>query len=190
MRRKGNSQFSIFNVELLKISAQRKSVRNSKLRIQNSKFAAACWMFFWLIAVLFLSKVAQAAPLTSGADFLLNPVGARPDGMGQAYSAVADDLYALSFNPAGLAGISQLQVGYGREEFVAGIHYDFFAVGMPVGDVGVLSLGYIGLGTDPFYSTADSSAALVSDSDIALLAPGEGLSIPLGTGRPSKGGSP
>jgi len=111
-----------------------------------------------------------AAPLTTGADFLLMPVGARPDGMGQAFSAVADDLYALSFNPAGLGGISRPEIGYGRTDFVAGLHYDFLGLALPLGDPGVFGLGYVSLGTDPFNSTADTSAPLVSSSDTALLA--------------------
>jgi hypothetical protein len=163
MIRKGNSKFSIFNLELWTISAKRKSSGNSKLAVPGLFVLA-------LIAGFLLGGAAQAAPITSGADFLLNPVGARPDGMGEAYSAVANDLYALSFNPAGLAGIRQTQVGYGREEFVAGVHYDFFGVGAPVDGLGVLSLGYIGLGIDPFNSTADSSAPLVSEADMAFFA--------------------
>jgi hypothetical protein len=188
MIRKGNSQFLILNFELWKISAKRKSVVNSKLRIQNSKFAAPVLVILVLLAGFLLTGAAAAAPLTSGADFLLNPVGARPDGMGQAYSAVADDLYALSFNPAGLAGIHELEIGYGREEFVAGIHYDFFAVGLPVADLGVLSLGYIGLGTDPFNSTADTSAALVSDADTAILASWGNSFYPFGDGSALQAG--
>ncbi len=148
----------------------------------NSKFAVPRSALLGLVVNLLFVGAAVAAPLTSGADFLLNPVGARPDGMGQAYSAVADDLYSLSLNPAGLAVIRQFQVGYGREEFLAGVHYDFFALGDPVADLGVLSLGYIGLGIDPFNSTADSSAALVSDNDMALLASWGNSFYPFGNG--------
>src|SRR5271169_5054244 len=92
-----------------------------------------------LIASLFLLATgAGAAPLTSGADFLLMTTGARPDGMGQAFSAVADDINTLSFNPAGLGNIRLPEVAYGREEFVSDIHYDFVGAAIPTGDAGVL----------------------------------------------------
>lgn len=37
--------------------------------------------------------------------------GARPNGMGTAYTAVADDAYAIFYNPAGLAGKAQAETG-------------------------------------------------------------------------------
>ena len=40
---------------------------------------------------------------TTGAQFLKIGTGARPVAMGYAFSAVADDLNALYWNPAGLA---------------------------------------------------------------------------------------
>ena len=73
--------------------------------------------------------------------------GARPDGMGQAFSAVADDINTLSFNPAGLGNIRSSQVGYGYESFAAGIQYDFLGLAVPISDLGVLGFGYIDMGT-------------------------------------------
>src|ERR1700722_9891023 len=124
------------------------------------------WVFF--LAFIVACAPAGSAPLTSGADFLSMTVGARPDGMGQAYSAIADDIYTLSFNPAGLASIQQAEFGYGREEFVFNIHYYFLGLALPTGDAGVFSLGYIDLGTDPFNSTADPTTPTVSDMDMAF----------------------
>lgn len=112
---------------------------------------------------------AEASSLTTGADFLLMTTGARPDGMGQAFSAVADDINTLTFNPAGLGNIRMPEVGYGREEFVSDIHFDFLGAAIPTGDWGVLGLGYLGLGTTPFNSTADPSAPLVTAGDSALI---------------------
>lgn len=42
---------------------------------------------------------------STGAAFLELPVGARPEAMGSAYSAVSQDAYAPLWNPAGLAGV-------------------------------------------------------------------------------------
>ena len=113
---------------------------------------------------------AFAVPLTTGADFLLMTTGARPDGMGQAFSAVADDINTLSFNPAGLGNIRTSQVGYGYESFAAGIQYDFLGLGVPLGSIGVLGLGYIDMGTAPFNSTANPAAPTSSAEDRAFIA--------------------
>jgi hypothetical protein len=127
------------------------------------KFGLASLCFF------FAAQSFAAAPLTTGADFLLMTTGARPDGMGQAFSAVADDINTLSFNPAGLGNIRLPEVGYGHESFVAGIDYDFVGGAIPMGVAGVLGLGYINMGTAPFNSTANPSTPSVAASDQAFI---------------------
>jgi hypothetical protein len=111
----------------------------------------------------------SAKGLTSGADFLLVNTGARPDALGGAFSAVADDVNTLTYNPAGLANIRLPEVGYGRYDFVAGIHYDFVGLASPLGDYGVLGFGYVGMGTDSFNSTEDPNATPGTASEKALI---------------------
>src|SRR3990167_1240689 len=94
---------------------------------------------FWLLAILspsvlhaaFTSKSAG----TSGAAFLKIGAGARPTGMGGAYSAIADDVNAVYWNPGGLSTIK------GKNEFVAmraelfqSIQYNFFAFAHPMNE--------------------------------------------------------
>lgn len=107
--------------------------------------------------------------MTSGADFLLMTTGARPDGMGQAFSAVADDINTLSFNPAGLANIRLPEIGYGHESFIADIGFDFLGAAIPMGSSGVLGLGYLGMGTAPFNSTSNPEATSASVQDTAFI---------------------
>jgi hypothetical protein len=111
----------------------------------------------------------HSAGLTTGADFLLVNTGARPDAMGGAFSAVADDVNTLSYNPAGLAGITLPEIGYGRYEFVRGIHFDFIAGAIPLGSAGVIGMGYVGNKVEPFNSTGDPLAATESAAEQALL---------------------
>ena len=47
----------------------------------------------------------------AGALFLRIPVGARASGMGDAYTAVAEDASATWWNPAGLAFINRTETG-------------------------------------------------------------------------------
>lgn len=65
-----------------------------------------------VFAVLIAGEVmAQAG---SGAEFLTFPMGARAVGMGRAYTAVANDIQAASWNPAGLSLLSKREVSYSR----------------------------------------------------------------------------
>ena len=57
------------------------------------------------LLLLLLSLNAEAATLNSGAAFLKIGTGARPEAMGGAYTALADDVSALHYNPAGLSSV-------------------------------------------------------------------------------------
>jgi len=60
---------------------------------------------------LFIALLLPAA--SRAAEFYdLNP-GARANGMGTAFGSVADDAYAVFYNPAGLSGMSYLEAGGG-----------------------------------------------------------------------------
>jgi len=121
-----------------------------------------------IFACLASTAHAQQA-LTTGADFLLMTTGARPDAMGQAFSAVADDVNTLTFNPAGLGNIRQPEVGYGHESFVSNINYDFVGGAFPLGGWGVLGFGYINMGSGLFNSTANPNATSTSVDDQAFI---------------------
>ena len=123
------------------------------------------------LLLVFVVSVSSAfsAPLTTGADFLLLTTGARPDGMGQAFSAVADDINTLSFNPAGLGNIRLPEAGYSHVPFLGDTSFDFIGAALPVGGLGVFGFGYVGLTTTPFNSTADPLAPALSAGDRAFI---------------------
>ena len=125
------------------------------------------WVGFLILALAIPSV--RPAGLTTGADFLLVNTGARPDAMGGAFSAVADDVNTFSYNPAGLANIRLPELGYSHYLFVSDIYMDFVGLAAPVGKIGVLGAGYIGLGVTPFNSTDNPSAQLGTASEKALL---------------------
>lgn len=97
---------------------------------------------------------------TSGAAFLKIGAGARPTGMGGAYTAVGDDVNSIYWNPSGLSRIKD------KNEFVAmraemfqSIQYNFFAFAHPMGEYGTIGVGLINLNITGIESrTADSDA--------------------------------
>ncbi len=81
------------------------------------------------------SKVGQ-----SGAQFLKIGVGARATGMGEAFSAVADDATSMFWNPAGLAGIRQQQITFIHNQWIADTKHEFVGYAIPMGLMGNLGL--------------------------------------------------
>jgi len=137
-------------------------------------------------------KVAAAAETAS---FLKVSPGARPIGMGNAFTAVADDLNALAWNPAGLSGVKQREAAFMHAELFEGTRYDYMGYAHPIGSAArgasgqsTLAFGLARLSQDPIGGrAADRSATGSFDaSDSAFQA---AFSRPIGRRGPSVGAS-
>ncbi len=69
---------------------------------------------------------------TSAATFLEIGVGARSMAMGGAYAAVANDVTALYWNPAGIAWVNRVQAELMHSEWLADTKYDFVGLVAPI----------------------------------------------------------
>lgn len=78
------------------------------------------------VTLLFASTYALAgSPGSKGAVFLKLGQGARSNGMGESFSAVADDINALYWNPAGIAQIEEKQATFMYSDWLAEIKYNY-----------------------------------------------------------------
>lgn len=68
---------------------------------------------------------------TAGLQFLKIGIDARAIGMGEAYTAVTDDISSAYWNPAGLASSKQQQILVSHTEWLADIRYEYFAYSTP-----------------------------------------------------------
>lgn len=79
------------------------------------------------------------------------PRGVRATGMGEAYTAAGDDVYALQWNPAGLAALRDLQLGFADNQWnsALGVRQNMLTYGqaMSPGSGAALALDYFNLGT-------------------------------------------
>jgi long-subunit fatty acid transport protein len=88
------------------------------------------------VALMPSQALAQAKVGTTGAQFLELGVSARAMGMAEAYTAVANDITAVYYNPAGLTSL------YGREaaltyiDMPADVGFGFGAYAMPLESIG------------------------------------------------------
>src|SRR4051812_46029547 len=77
-----------------------------------------------MTAFLFLVSFAWASGRgTQGAAFLDIPVGAGPAALGGAYSALARDAYAPTWNPAGLGDVQGVQFSGQHLDYLESLHY-------------------------------------------------------------------
>lgn len=102
-----------------------------------------------LLLVFTLNLHAANQNGTSTAQFLRISQGARAEGMGGAFTAIANDAYAVHFNPAGLAQISKRMVAFNHMEYIEKINSQYAAFVLPVnpvaGSLGV-DVAYVNMG--------------------------------------------
>ena len=93
---------------------------------------------------------------TSSAQFLKLASGARGAALGEAYSALADDAFALDWNPAGLINVKTNSMVFMHSAYLAETTLDYFAYAETAGDVGAwgVSFKYMNFGK---MSQTDSS---------------------------------
>lgn len=85
-------------------------------------------------------------------------MGARSAGMSEAYAGMADDIAALSFNPAGLSGLERPQLMVSHYEWFGDIRYEWISLAQPIADIltAAVSVSYLHTPTTP--RTVESSA--------------------------------
>lgn len=78
---------------------------------------------------------------TTSAQFLKIGAGARPISMGGAYTALANDILSIYWNPAGLARVGGTgEATFNHSEWLASTQFDFAAFSLNAGNIG--SIGF------------------------------------------------
>lgn len=125
-----------------------------------------------LVVVCILASRVTAGELTSAksvrAAFLSRGAGARPMSMGEAYTAVADDASAASWNPAGLGQLDSLSAVamYDHLGDALGMRYVAAAMPVPIGVAG-LSLTAMSYGSYDVFNEAGIRTGSKELTDVA-----------------------
>ncbi len=103
-----------------------------------------------ILLILILSLI-HCADLTAG--FIDTGQGARPIGLGRAYTAVASDVYSIFYNPAGLGNLNRLALTTMYARLYPGInsenlHYEMMAASIPLSFVGRIGVAITNLNVD------------------------------------------
>lgn len=109
----------------------------------------------------------------SGGQFLKIGVGARGSGMAGAYSAIANDVSSVYWNPAGIANVKAYAADFSHTFWFAGMSHSFAAAVIPVGEKFRVAASFTGFGSGDILvtTTADqtgSTGGVYSVNDIAI----------------------
>ncbi|MCH7964029.1 MAG: PorV/PorQ family protein [Bacteroidetes bacterium] len=115
---------------------------------------------FVLLSIVFISITSINAQTVFGkyaGEFMAIGIGGRPLGMGGAFVAVANDVTAGYYNPAGLANLNYPQISLMHsEQFGNLVNYDYAAVGIPFGTDMSFGLSVMRLGVDGIPDTRNA----------------------------------
>ncbi|MEO0081539.1 MAG: PorV/PorQ family protein [candidate division WOR-3 bacterium] len=110
--------------------------------------------FLCTVSVLYWGRVG-----TSTMPLLRVGQGVRAAAMGEAYAGLADDVSALYWNPAGLAGVRGFNFAFSHHEWFAGIRDEVAHTSIPVGP-GSIGLGLLYSGEPGIESWSENNEPL------------------------------
>jgi hypothetical protein len=122
--------------------------------------------YIGLLLIFVLPLFADFAKLgTSGAQFLKIGVG-RGAAMGEAFVAVVDDASATYWNPAGLASVTNREVCFQHNEWIADIRHEYLATALPLGNFGTMgiSLTALTMGSMEILTVDDPETSIREDT--------------------------
>ena len=83
------------------------------------------------------------------AQFLKIPVGARGAALGGAYAAAGEDVFAMAWNPAGIAKITRTTIGGAYKSYIADLQFGFVGIALPLQDQSTFGISAAFLTSDP-----------------------------------------
>jgi hypothetical protein len=108
----------------------------------------------------------------AGFSFLKISPSARAAGMGDAFTAVANDVSTMFFNPAGLTNIQNFDFSFNHTNWIVNSKLIAAAVGLPLGSQGVLGLSVIRFAAEEFEETTifepEGTGRNIQAGDISL----------------------
>ncbi len=108
----------------------------------------------------------------SGFSFLKISPTARAAGMGDAFTAIANDVTAIFFNPAGLTHIKNIDFSFNHTNWIVNSKLISGAVGFPLGKRSVLGISIVRFTSEKFEETTifepEGTGRFIQAGDIAI----------------------
>ena len=129
-----------------------------------------------ILAQVFCALTVLSAPVSggdagaAGASFLKFSPSPRGTGMGEAYTAIAEDAYSAWWNPAGLGSVEGPELAATYNDSLEGVTYQYLSAAYPLRYGSTLGFNVIRLSVDPFqgYDAQGVKSGKVESSDMAV----------------------
>jgi long-subunit fatty acid transport protein len=115
-----------------------------------------------LIIISFVDIKAQLFPILGGqragistAQFLKIGVGGRASAMGDAFVALANDVSALYWNPAGLSQFNENQIMFSHNEWLVDINHDYLGAVYHLDETNIFGIAFTSLSMDKMKVTTE-----------------------------------
>jgi hypothetical protein len=116
-----------------------------------------------LVLPLLITQSYAGSPGTTTAELLKIPIGTRAVGMGEAFTALANDSSALYWNPAGLSLMNQKEATFMHSDLMESVHYEHLAYAAPMDNFAVAgNFSYLGYGDIAGYDNSGVDIGNVS----------------------------
>lgn len=119
------------------------------------------------LVLLFLLTLSSLAPATSASGtggyagaFLRNGIGARPLGMGGAYTAVAEGAEAVYYNPAGLGFLPEVMFSSSYKTLSLDRHFGNIAISFPIRGEAAMAASWVNAGVSDVIGRGESRQIL------------------------------
>lgn len=142
------------------------TLKGSMRRIISSLYPLIFFIVFSII--LFPGKCFSDSVSTTSAQFLEIPAGVRGAGMGDTFSAIADDISTTYWNTAGLAQLESFEVNLLHVSYFESTNYEFAGIAIPIKPGSTLGLTSSFDFIPSFNSTNNPSATPGSANDLAI----------------------
>jgi hypothetical protein len=118
----------------------------------------------------FTVPAAAGAPGTAAGQFLKFAPGPRATGMGEAYTAVADDAYSAWWNPAGLASVETPELGATYNASLESVSHQYVSFAYPMRYGSTFGINITRLSVAPFqgYDAKGWETRQVNSADTAI----------------------
>lgn len=113
-----------------------------------------------LVIIAVLYQTAASVDAGYAGAFLRNGVGARPLGMGGAFTGIAEGAEAVYYNPAGLGFVPRMMLTSGYKTLSLDRHFGFVAVSFPIRGEAAMAAGWVNFGVSDVIGRGESRQVL------------------------------
>ncbi len=137
----------------------------------SNKWMGVYWLLVLILCICASAPAMGASSGTTGAAFLKVAVGPRAAAMGEAYTAVAEEAYALHYNPASVGRADRWELSAMHQAQFGNIRFDYFGLSAPViRNRSGWGLSFVRMAVDDYARTEDDDGVKFTNADMAFTA--------------------